>query len=164
MTDYLIEMWKLAASGDKQGISFFASIYAFLVLGYSVVYQIRVAMWPETKGELSKATVERVGGTELVTSHQNYASRSLYEYSVAGVAYQGTRVSPWVMVASHNARFVLERQLSHIGKNEDGTVRVFYNPNKPSKSFLIKPGKAGIVFTFILTMAPMILYWYFYHA
>jgi len=108
--------------------------------------------------------VDKVGGTDPVLSHQDYAVRALYEYSVGGVVYQGIRVSPWVMLASHNAKILLEKQMRGIDKSEDGSVKVFYNPNYPKKSFLIKPGRIGIMITFILSVAPIWLYWIRYHG
>ncbi|TVT48433.1 MAG: DUF3592 domain-containing protein [Denitromonas halophila] len=164
MSEYIADMWRLALDGEKRGILFFASTYVFVMLVYSGVYQLRIAKWFETDGVLLAAAVEKVGGADLVMSNQDYASKALYEYVVGGVSYQGTRISPWIVLASHNARFVLERQMRKIQKTADGHVRVFYNPSNPGKSFLVKPGGFGIVVTFTLAVAPVVLYWLGYHG
>ena len=162
--DYLSAMWELAVNADKQGIFFFASLYAFFLLSYSFIYQLRIISWPRTKGVLIKAVVEKVGGTKLVVSHQDYAASALYEYYVGDKAYQGSRVSPWAVMASHNARFVLKKQISCIQKNGDGSVEVLFNPKNPKKSFLIKPGKIGLAVTLFFAVGPISLYWSTYHA
>lgn len=48
-------------------------------------------------------------GADAVKSDQEYIPKALYQYTVANVQYAGTRVSPWVFVVSHNAKFVLEK-------------------------------------------------------
>ena len=164
MTEYLIQMWDLAKSGDKQGVIFFAALYGFIVLTYSLIYQLRITNWPTAKGWLLGASVDKFGTTHAIRSEQDYISKALYEYTVDGVVYQGTRVSPWVIVASHNAKFLLERQISKITKNGDGSIQLFYSPGRPSKSFLIKPSLTGMVVTFVLAVAPMFFYLQSYHG
>lgn len=159
MTEYLIQMWDLAKTGDKQGVIFFAALYALVLLTYSLIHQIRIANWPSTTGRLLAANVDKFGGSHANLSDQDYVSKALYEYTVGGVTYQGSRVSPWVIVASHNARFILQSQLKKIKKNADGSVELYYSPSKPSKSFLIKPSATGMVVTFVLAVAPIAFYW-----
>ncbi len=60
-------------------------------------------------GELVEFGVGKFGATDWVKSDQEYISKTLYRYNVSGVNYDGTRISPWIFVASHNARFVLEK-------------------------------------------------------
>ncbi len=81
MLDHLIAMWDLALDGDKQGILFFASLYCFFLLSYSVVYQLRIRSWPSTSGVLIKDAVEKVGGTDLVLSRQEYAGSGLASWA-----------------------------------------------------------------------------------
>ena len=159
MINYLQDMWQLASEGERQGVFFFASVYTFLVLGYSFYRQRLTLQWPATRGVLHSARLARFGGPEWQLSDQDYRTDALYEYTVAGETYQGKRVSPWVIVASHNARFILQRQLNKIDRHEDGQVTVFYDPKRPAKSFLIKPGKVGMIFTAALAIAPLLLYW-----
>lgn len=164
MIDYLSLMWDSAIHGQAQGIAFFASLYALLLLSYSGVYQLRVRSWPSAKGIVINAAPRKVGGTESVTSNQEYTASALYVFDVGDTAYHGHRVSPWIVVASHNARFVLVKQLRHIRKYDDGTVDVFFNPKNPNKSFLVKPGNVGLAVTLALAVAPITFYWFAYHA
>ncbi|PHQ98301.1 MAG: hypothetical protein COB40_00665, partial [Marinosulfonomonas sp.] len=41
---------------------------------------------------------------------------------------------------------------------EDGLVRIFYNPRRPEKSFLIQPGPIGYSFLVIGMLIPLILF------
>lgn len=162
MIDYIMAMFDLAMAGDKQGFMFFVCLYALVTCGYSVFFQLRVSRWPEAKGALLQGGVSKIGGTEPVRSNQEYVASGLYEYVVDGALYQGKKVSPWVMVASHNAKFLLEKQMRGVHRYADGGVRVFFNPTNPKKSYLIKPGKVGIAFTLGLAVGPMLLYGYSY--
>jgi hypothetical protein len=156
--NYIQEMWRLALETESQGIFFWAGVYAFVVCAYSVLFQIRTRSWPVTDGELVQAGVRTFGTRDLVLSNQDYVSKALYHYRVSGVAYDGTRVSPWIFVASHNMRFILEKQMSSIQQYPSGKVKVFYNPKKPQKSYLIIAGKVGIVTTSLIGLAPLVLY------
>ena len=162
MIDYVMDMFALAVDGDTQGILFFICLYTLVTCGYSVFFQLRVSRWPQVKGTLLQGGVSKIGGTEPVRSNQEYVASALYEYIVDGTLYQGKRVSPWVMVASHNAKFLLEKQMRGVHRYADGGVRVFFNPNNPKKSYLIKPGTIGMVFTVTLAVGPMLLYGYSY--
>jgi len=100
----------------------------------------------------------------MAKSDQNYASKALYNYEVSGVNYEGARVSPWLMLVSYNLRFIIEKQMSYIQRSSDGKVKVFYNPNNPKKSFLIIAGKMGIGITLIISVLPLISFYYKYHV
>jgi len=155
-------MWALAFEGDKQGILFFVVVYAFIVCLYSFFRQVLIRQWPVEKGLLQSASVEKWGVTELVLSDHDYKVDSLYEYHVSDKSYQGKRISPWIIIASHNARFLLKKQLNSVQKNEDGTVNVFYNPKNPEKSYLVKPGIFGMAITLVIAVLPSLLYSYEY--
>ena len=138
-------------------VLFFVTLYCILVAGYSVFFQLRIRRWPSTNGTLSDRSVK------VLTRHANHSERdyrasALYEYSVDGKTYQGHRVSSWIVVASHNARFLLHRQLNGIQTlGQDGVV-VFYNPAKPAKSYLIKPGLLGLLVTVAVAIVPVCWY------
>ena len=83
---------------------------------------------------------------------------ALYEYEVDGTSYENSRISPWVIVASHNLRSILHRQLNRISVGPDGKIAVFYNPQHPEKSVLIKPGAVGRLITLTIGIAPITLY------
>ena len=157
-------MWQLAIQGQTQGVWFWAALYAFIVCVYSLIFQVRTRHWPFVQGELAEFGVEKFGATVLVKSNQDYVSKALYNYNVDDIAYCGTRISPWIFVASHNARVILEKQMSSIQRIPDGKVKVFYNPNNPKKSFLIVAGKIGICITLSISVLPIILFYFKYHV
>lgn len=155
---FLFEMWSLAIEGEEKGIWFFCALYTFIVCSYSLFFQIRTRFWPYSYGVLAHTSVKKFGGPEWVRSEQNYTADALYHYCVDGKNYEGKRVSPWVMSASHNARFILKKQLNSIETNQNGEVKVFYNPKNPRKSFLIIANKPGIAITFAISLVPFIAY------
>lgn len=160
---YVQEMVQLAMQGNLQGIWFLIAVYACAACGYSLFFQARTRKWHTTRGKLHKLGVEKFGATEWVTSEQDYVSNALYTYEVGGRTYRGTRISPWIFVASHNARAVLRKQLSLLQRYPDGQVKVFYNPKKPHKSYLLQAGFIGMVITLILAAAPLILFYFKYY-
>ncbi len=164
MIDYVKDMWALALDGDRQGVLFLVAVYALVICVYSFVRQLLVRQWPCVSGVLLDAAVKQWGGTEPLVSEQDYKVDSLYEYVVSGQTFRGTRVSPWVIVASHNARFLLRRQLNKIRRHKDGSVDVFYNPKKPEKSFLIRPGMTGLLVTLAFAVLPSIYYALEFHT
>ncbi len=157
-------MWQLAIQGETQGVWFWAAIYTLIVCTYSLIFQIRTRSWPSTLGELNDIRVKRFGPKVLITYQQDYTSKALYQYEVSGVTYEGTRISPWVFVASHNARFVLEKQMASVRRTTDGKVKVFYNPNNPQKSYLIIAGRIGIAITLLISALPLISFYFKYYV
>jgi hypothetical protein len=144
MIDFFSEQWTLLMAGERQAVFFWISLYCFLILGYSSVRQLRCRRWPSVWGRLEKSGLRKVGGTAWSKSDQEYATDALYHYEVDNEHYEGKRVSPWIVIASHNARFVLEKQMAKIHTRGEDEVRVFYNPRNPRKSFLILPGWFGL--------------------
>ena len=145
----LIESLEQAVAAAQAGR--FEGVFAllFFALGfaclYSIVYQLRIRSWPRTPGQLLKADTRKFGGTKLVPAETDYINSVAYKYAVGGEDYFGKRFSPWVVVASHNLKFLVEKQLE--GFQEGQTVSVYYNPRKPAKSFLKLPGIVGILVT-----------------
>lgn len=152
-------MFELARIGNLQGIWFYAGMYALLVCGYSLIFQARTRRWNSTKGDLIELEIEKFGAKEFVKSNQDYITEASYRYTVNGKEYLGTRVSPWIFVASHNARGILQKQMKYIHRYPDGRVKVFYNPAKPRKSYLIIPGFVGMIVTSIAAIGPLVLYY-----
>lgn len=152
-------MFQLASAGRLQGIWFWAALYAFVVCTYSLVFQIRTRYWANTKGKLTSLDINTFGAREWSLSDQEYVGQALYAYTVNGIHYDGTRISPWLFVASHNAKIILHKQLSKIQQYPDGKVKVFYNHKNPRKSYLILPGKIGITVTLVLSILPAILFY-----
>lgn len=162
--NYLETMFDLAIDGEKRGIWFWAAIYTFAVCCYSALYQVRVRSWPQVRGDLLDAGLVKFGATEWALANQEYVIRAGYRYRVAGVEYTGKRVSPWLMVASHNLRVLLRWQIAAIQRLPDGGIRVFYNPRNPRRSFLVLPGRTGIGITLAIALLPLVAYWGTYHG
>ena len=162
MIDYTVAMWELAARGEKQGVLYFVAVYMLLVVGYSFIVQLRVRRWPRVQGVLIDEKME-VMIPDAIRSEQNYRVSSLYSYEIDEKKYEGSRVSTWTVVASHNMSFLLKMQLDRIEKTGETGVVVYYNPKKPQKSCLIKPGITGLIVTFALVFAPISFYLSEYH-
>lgn len=158
MLEYIINMWDLALQGDRQGIWFWASVYTFLICSYSGLFQSLIRTWPSTKGQLMHLGLDKFGST-MNLSEQDYMPEALYTYQIAGKTYQGKRISPWIIVASHNAQFVLKKQLSKVETFADNKVKIFYKPSNPAKSWLILPSKFGITMTILISLLPALSYW-----
>lgn len=154
--------WSRVTEGDRQTILFLISLYCFLVLGYSAIHQWRMRRWPSTTGHLVNME-KKVFSAHATRSDTTYRLNALYEYYVNGKQYQGKRVSAWVVVASHNAKGILDWQSRGVERVGDDQVRVFYNPAKPSKSVLIKPGQAGLAMTALGAVLPPGFYLYHYY-
>gem|GEM_PF-495812 len=163
LINFTQEMWQLVINGQAKGVFFCFALYIFIACFYSLIFQIRMRCWPFVYGELLEVEVDKFGAS-ISTSDQDFVARALYRYKVSGVNYDGTRVSPWLMLVSYNLRFLLEKQMSYIQRSSDGKVKVFYNPNKPQKSFLIIAGKVGIVITLLICVLPLILFYFKYHG
>jgi hypothetical protein len=99
-------------------------------------------------------------GAAIILADQDYRADALYTYKLEGKTYQGKRISPWVIVASHNAQFVLKNQLSKVETFPDGRARIFYKASNPAKSWLILPSIFGIFMTFLISMLPALSYWF----
>jgi hypothetical protein len=162
LVNFSKEMWDMALDGNAQGVWFFAALYTLAICSYSVIFQIRTRSWPFTEGSLIDAGVDKFGTTLSSLSDQDYTANTLYEYSVVGQRYAGKRVSPWVIVASHNARGILRNQIAKIQQLPNKKVRVYYNPANPKKSFLIIASKTGIVITCIIALLPLVLFYWRY--
>ena len=138
--EYIADMWSLVITGQKQGFFFFISWYVFVLLKLLGIFQCKTSPWPGTEGVLLKADLKKWGANEWGTSNQDYSTEALYTYRVNHKTYEGTRVSPWIMIVSHNAQSILKNQLKGIQENPDGTVKIYFNPAKPQQSYLIQWG------------------------
>ncbi|MCP3867004.1 MAG: DUF3592 domain-containing protein [Gammaproteobacteria bacterium] len=126
-------------AGDPRSLFLVAAVYLFIVCGYSCIYQYRMKYWPGTRGQLKRAQITHFGSERRAKPDQQFIGDALYAYQVDGITYTGDKISPWVMVASHNVRFLLDRQLAKVSMGADGDITVYYNPRKPEKSVLIRP-------------------------
>jgi len=162
MIEYFEQMWALATDGQAQGVFFWGSLYVCMMLLYSLVYQIKVTYWPGTKGELIDERIREFGHA-YAPSDKDYAASVSYKYVVDGKEYVGKRLSPWLFITNNNAKYILKKQLKLIFRLSDGVVMVYYNPRKPNKSYLIKPGLFGKFLTVFLAIIPILTYWLKYH-
>ena len=109
-------------------------MFAFfaLCLVYVFFVQASVARWPSTRGELLEGKV-----SEYRTNKQSeFFGRVKYSYMVGSRNYVGDRLSPTVF-SGRSAYTLISRQLGKIQYHSDGSVKVFYNPNNPAKSYLV---------------------------
>ncbi|MEM8769668.1 MAG: DUF3592 domain-containing protein [Pseudomonadota bacterium] len=141
----LKQAFDAALGGQFEGL--FACLFFLLGFAnlYSLYYQQMVRRWPKIPERLVTAETERWGGEAFHISDQDYKNVVAYHYTVQGAEYSGNRFSAWVVIASHNLKWLLERQLDDL--KESGTVDVIYNPARPEKSFLVRPGVFGMFVT-----------------
>lgn len=150
---YVTTMIQLTQAGELQGIAFWAVIYCWVIGWATVLIYWRVRHWPTVWGHLLDCSVRPLGGPEPVLSEQNYMAKALYRYVVAGHAYQGQRIAPWQISASHNLRGLLHGQLRGITQ-QDGRVRVYYSPTRPEKSYLVRPGWLSLSIAHLIYLLP----------
>ena len=156
--EFLHNVATQAMDGDAKSILLIFAVY-FLAMGaLSLRYQFRMKTWPRGRGKLLQSRMAHVAGFEWNPGNKMYATDALYEYQVDGQTYQGQKVSPWVMVASHNVKFVLQKQLDRIEVGSGNEVAVYYNPKNPSRAVLIKPGTLGMAVTVSMALFPLVLY------
>ncbi len=156
---YLQGMFELARAGQEQGVLFWIAVYVAVVCAVSALRQWRAATgWVKTRGRLIEKGTGEFGASLADPSMQKYQLKALYSYVVDGRQYFGRKVSAWTMIASKNARFLLERQYRGIELFEDGTVSVYYHPARPEKSLLILPGLRSLLFTLTVGMLPAAYY------
>ena len=161
MGEYLSEMTRLTARGQAQGIVFWAAVYAALVCAYSAIRQMLTWRWQATTGRLLRLGTRKFGESLADPSMQEYLSDALYEYQVNGRHYQGKEVSAWKVVASRNLKGILERQQAGIERQDDNdAITIYYNPARPAKALLIRPGWKSVLFTLAVGLAPTLYYLY----
>ena len=144
MLGYLQRMLDLALHKELQGIHFWATLYVLIVLIGSLWHALRVRGWPQVEGQLLSLGIRPLGTPDLSTRDQDYVPSALYRYQVDGQSYEGREISIWKMSASgllKNAANLLPRQ---VRPGETGKVVVYYNPSRPKKSLLLRPGWASI--------------------
>ena len=138
-------------AGDEQAIILLVVIYAALVGLVGLAVCLRIRSWPAASGVLLSSGLETWGAAQR-SDEQDYEAVVRYRYSVDGEAFEGKRLSPTYMIASSNLRFLLNWQMSGITRRGADKVDVFYNPAKPEKSFLIKPGIIMLCFLAAITL------------
>lgn len=161
--NYFQQMVELASEGELQGIWFWASCYTLVVCLYSAYFQIQTRFWASTVGKIHSLGLKNFS-TSNDLSEQQYRGKALYSYNVNGQTYEGTRISPWLFVTNYNAKGLLIKQQAGIDMPTKDTVIIYYNPNNPKKSFLLKANKFGILVTLTIAVAPFVGYVSRFHA
>jgi hypothetical protein len=134
--------------GNKFTITLGVSSFCTLATLWSLFYQYRVWNWPFTYGVLLGGEVKAVGGREWAKTDQNYHAVVDYRYKVNGIEYAGNRLSAMAMVASHNAKALLAKQLKGVEYQGD-QVKIYFNPENPKKSFLIRGSLTQVIVTLV---------------
>ncbi len=147
-------------SGDPETWLFIFAIYCLVLGSYALFYCLRIRRWPSVFGGLKQSNFEFLS-TSTSTRDQNYFAQVSYTYIVDGKEYQGRRLSPFIMIASHNLRFLLRLQMKHVETRDDGRVRIFYNPRRPEKSYLIPPRTTGLVAVISVMFLPLIMCFFY---
>lgn len=140
MIAYLQQMLDLALGKELQGIHFWATVYVLFVLAGNLLYVYRVRRWPHTRGQLLRLGLQPLGAPEIGSTTQDYVPRALYTYQVAGHDYQGEAISVWKIAASGVLRGAASGLPRQIEADAHGTVTVYYHPQRPEKSVLLRPG------------------------
>jgi hypothetical protein len=133
-------------AGEPYALALLVSGFSVLATVYSLRLQYRVWKWPYVWGTLERGGLQKVNSASVV-SEQDYRADVSYTYEVGGKSYTGSRLSSMPITASHNATAVLERQLQGIEREGD-KVKVYHDPKKPQKSFLIKGSPTQLIVTF----------------
>lgn len=143
--------------GEPRAVMAVAAVYFLACALFSLLFQWRVRQWPAVWGDLHQQGLE-VYGTDNLVAGRDYRAQVLYTYTVQDKVYEGSRLSPWLILASHHARLVLMQQMRGITRDDHGQVKVFYHPRKPHKSYLIVPGVGGMLVTVFFGVFPLVLY------
>lgn len=146
MFEYIKYMFDLVMRKELQGIHFWASVYMLIVLLGSLWHALRVRAWPHVQGQLLNLGIRPLGGLDLGTVNQDYVPNALYAYLVNGHSYEGKEISIWKMSASGMLKGSAGILPSLVKPNDAGQVRVYYNPHRPQKSLLLRPGLASLTF------------------
>ncbi len=147
-------------SGEPESWLLAFAVYSLIVGFYSLMCYLRISRWPSVVGKLESAGVE--GWTpSAVVSDRNYGAEVSYRYQIGGDDYRGSRLSPFLVVASHNLRFLLRHQMKGIEACAGGGVRVLYNPSRPEKSYLVAPNAVGYATIASVMFLPTVAYLFY---
>ena len=109
-----------------------ALVYLVLMLAYSYKRSMKINNWPYVLGKLQNADVEYL---HMIDRYSAWDSVS-YEYEVGGQKFVGKRLSPLIVRGQMASK--IKKQLAKIQYVSNDEVKVFYDQNDPSKSYLVK--------------------------
>ena len=139
-------------AGDRAAILSAAAFYALAMGALSIWLCFRVRKWPSVVATLKHAGLDRFGWSGSA-SDQDYRADVAYSFEVDGQTYDGHRLSPTIIIASANARFLLRWQMRGIERIGEDSVRAYYKPSNPKKSYLIVPSMRTIAVVAVVTLA-----------
>jgi len=142
-------------AGDEQAILALFLIYIMIMGLISLTFCLRIRFWPVTTGQLLSEGLDEMSPS-MRADEQNFQADLRYKYYVDGTDYEGLRLSPTNIMASYNMRFLIHRQLRGVTRLAGDNVEVYYNPSKPRKSFLIRPGKSIFAILAVMIIGPLI--------
>jgi hypothetical protein len=136
-----------------------AAVYVLIIMTGTAIHLHCIAQWPSARGQLLHSTTRALGGCNVVQSRQDFIPEVRYEYEVNGSTYTGTRLSPWQVSASWNLRFLLALRLRRVARSSDDAVTVYYHPQRPHRSYLLRSGPMTRWITLLAGFLPLGLYW-----
>lgn len=108
------------------------TLYLILALSFSYLKTAKIKRWPYVIGRLSIAEVEYLHMVERGSAWTNVS----YQYEVDGKEYVGTRLSPLQVLGQVGPK--IRKQLSKIEYVSARHVKVYYDVNDPSQSYLVR--------------------------
>ena len=132
-------------AGERNAVIIAAAIYFAACGVFATVNALRHSRWPVVVGVLLEAEVARTGGSSFRVDEWEFAGRVRYRYEVDGVRFEGDRLSPYLVMATYNLRFLIRWQLGWIERVGVDGVRVRHHPTNPRKSYLIGVGWRSIL-------------------
>lgn len=145
MTEYLQRSVDMAFSNGLQSLHFWATLYILTILLSSIWYIVRVRAWPSAEGHLLRnrpsSSSTQLHGADI----EDHASSALYRYSVNGSPYEGARVSLWTEKIFWSTQSAVRHLPLHAQQALTGNILVYFNPKRPERSLIVRPGWGSIV-------------------
>jgi hypothetical protein len=113
-----------------------------------------IASWPRTKGIITLFSVEAVRETFKSAPYTRYISHLKYSYAVGQSTYVSTRFSLHNLLVG-NSSSELRDLLG--GASQGDSVDVFYDPRKPSRGLLVRPGNTELAVILIVGISGLAL-------
>ncbi len=103
----------------------------------------RIMQWPSVDGNLIKLEYSEGDGTiPAIISVE-------YDFAIDGVEYSGRKLAHITFGTGRGTASVIKNMIRRVKRVGDDGVVVYYNPNKPQKNMLLKPGKVEYGFLYI---------------
>ena len=152
MTEYLQKSFDMAFSNGLQSLHLGATLYVLTILLSSIWYVARVRAWPSAEGHLLRDQPRSLTTLQHGADREELASYARYRYSVNGSSYEGVQVSLWkgaTFWATQSAIRHLPRQAQ---QTSTGNILVYFNPNRPERSLIVRPGWGSIAVLWSLSI------------